>query len=89
VEELLREIRAFNPWPVSYTFLGDDNLRLWSARINVEVEPRSPGYVVAHDTDGVYISCGKGVLQLTELQFSGRNKCSATLDRSPGYPAGS
>ena len=77
VEELLREIRAFNPWPVSYTFLGDDNLRLWSARINAEVEPESPGYVVAHDTDGVYISCGKGVLQLTELQFAGRNKCSA------------
>jgi len=77
VEELLREIRAFNPWPVSYTFFGDDNLRLWSARINAEVEPESPGYVVAHDTDGVYISCGKGVLQLTELQFAGRNKCSA------------
>jgi methionyl-tRNA formyltransferase len=77
VEELLREIRAFNPWPVSYTFLGDDNLRLWSARINLDVEPQSPGYVVAHDTDGVYISCGKGVLQLTELQFAGRNKCSA------------
>ena len=77
VEELLREIRAFNPWPVSYTFLGDDNLRLWSARINADVEPGSPGYVVAHDTDGVYISCGKGVLQLIELQFAGRNKCSA------------
>ena len=77
VEELLREIRAFNPWPVSYTFLGDDNLRLWSARINADVEPGSPGYVVAHDTDGVYISCGKGVLQLTELQFAGRNKCGA------------
>ncbi len=77
VDELLREIRAFNPWPVSYTFLDDANLRLWSARINADVEPGSPGCVVAHDKDGVYISCGKGVLQLTELQFAGRNKCSA------------
>ena len=74
---LLREIRAFNPWPVSYTFIDNENLRLWSARISQQVEPGSPGYVVAHDTDGVYISCGQGVLQLTELQFSGRNKCSA------------
>ena len=77
VQELLREIRAFNPWPVSYTFLDGDSLRLWSARINTDVEPGLPGYVAAHDTDGVYISCGKGVLQLTELQFAGRNKCSA------------
>ncbi|MBT8434235.1 MAG: methionyl-tRNA formyltransferase [Gammaproteobacteria bacterium] len=77
VQTLLREIRAFNPWPVSYTFLDDDRLRLWSARINTDVEPGLPGHVAAHDTDGVYISCGKGVLQLTELQFAGRNKCSA------------
>lgn len=76
-QELLREIRAFNPWPVSYTFIDNENLRLWYARINLELEPGSPGYVVAHDADGVYISCGQGVLQLTELQFSGRNKCSA------------
>ena len=27
VADLLREIRAFNPWPVSYTFLDDDNVR--------------------------------------------------------------
>ncbi|MDH3632775.1 MAG: methionyl-tRNA formyltransferase [Gammaproteobacteria bacterium] len=76
-QELLREIRAFNPWPVSYTFLDNENLRLWSAGINADFEPGTPGYVVAHDADGIYISCGQGVLQLTELQFSGRNKCSA------------
>ena len=29
---LLREIRAFNPWPVSYTTLEGQNLRLWRAQ---------------------------------------------------------
>lgn len=76
-EVLLREIRAFNPWPVSYTFIEDDNLRLWSARVSSLIDPGLPGAVVAHDAEGVYVSCGEGILQVTELQFAGRNKCTA------------
>ena len=76
-EILLREIRAFNPWPVSYTIIEDDNLRLWSARVNSHKDPGLPGDVVAHDAEGVYVSCGEGILQVTELQFAGRNKCTA------------
>jgi len=76
-EVLLREIRAFNPWPVSYTFVDDDNLRLWSARINSDVDTSQPGLVIDHDAEGVYVSCGEGVLQVTELQYAGRKKCTA------------
>ena len=77
VVELLREIRAFNPWPVSHTSLDDDNVRVWSARAAGGVGKELPGVVVAHDNDGVFVSCADGVLQVTELQFSGRNRCSA------------
>jgi methionyl-tRNA formyltransferase len=76
-ETLQREIRAFNPWPVSYTFFDDDNLRLWSAKIAAGVADGLPGLVVDHDAGGVYVSCGDGVLQVTELQFAGRKKCTA------------
>ena len=74
---LVREIRAYNPWPVSHTSLEDKNLRLWSARFSTQVDPQSPGHVVAHDELGIHVSCGDGVLQVTELQFAGRNKCTA------------
>jgi methionyl-tRNA formyltransferase len=77
VAELLREIRAFNPWPVSYTCLDDDNVRIWSARAGTDIEKKLPGVVVAHDTRGVFVSGADGVLQVTELQFAGRNRCSA------------
>jgi methionyl-tRNA formyltransferase len=77
VAELSREIRAFNPWPVSYTFLHDDNLRLWSARVSTDVERKAPGMVVEHNSQGLFVSCADGVLQVTELQFAGRKKCSA------------
>ena len=76
-EQLLREIRAFNPWPVSYSYLEDDSIRLWHALATDAFAADTPGRVVAHDRDGVYISCAESVLQVTELQFSGRNRCSA------------
>ena len=77
VADLLREIRAFNPWPVSYTFLDDDNVSFWSAKVAADVAGKLPGMVVANDSHGVFVSGADGVLQVTELQFAGRNRCSA------------
>ncbi len=77
VAVLLREIRAFNPWPVSYSFIDGENVRLWSARPGFDFEAGIPGKVVMHDQQGVYVGCSDGVLQVTDLQFSGRNRCSA------------
>ncbi len=77
VAQLLREIRAYNPWPVSYSFLHGDSLRLWSACASDAYSAQQAGLVVAHKREGVYISCADGVLQVTELQFAGRKRCTA------------
>jgi len=77
LEILLREIRAFNPWPVSFTFLQQNSIRLWCARASRYRDPGSPGKVVAHDNEGGHVSCADGVLRVTELQFAGRKRCSA------------
>jgi methionyl-tRNA formyltransferase len=77
LQQLLREVRAFNPWPVSYSFIEDQNLRLWRAQAGRHDTVGQPGEVVLHDKTGVYVRCGDGVLQVTELQFAGRNRCDA------------
>lgn len=74
---LLREVRAFNPWPVSYTTIDDQNLRLWRAQDSRRDAIGEAGTVVDHDSHGVYVQCGDGVMQITELQFAGRNRCDA------------
>jgi methionyl-tRNA formyltransferase len=74
---LLREIRAYNPWPVSFSFLKQDSIRLWAAQACSNYPAQQAGRVVAHDREGVYVSCGDAVLQVTELQFAGRNRCTA------------
>jgi methionyl-tRNA formyltransferase len=77
LELLLREVRAYNPWPVSYTFLHQDSIRLWRARASHYANPGSPGKIVAHDKEGVHVGCADAVLQVTELQFAGRKRCNA------------
>ena len=49
----------------------------WKACTSDGFEALEPGRVVAHRPEGVYVSCGAGVLQITELQFAGRKRCSA------------
>lgn len=67
---LEREIRAFNPWPVSYLQLGTQQLKIWRA----VTEPGSgqPGQVLRVDKKGIAIQTSDGVLVITELQPAGK-----------------
>lgn len=75
--QLLREVRAFSPWPVSYSAIDGDNLRLWRAQAGARTAGGEAGVVLGHDNKAVYVQCGDGVMQITELQFAGRKRCSA------------
>ncbi len=67
---LEREIRAFNPWPMSYLQLGAQQLKIWRA----VTEPGSgePGQVMRVDKKGIAIQTSEGVLVITELQPAGK-----------------
>lgn len=66
-----RLIRAFNPWPGTYTDLGDQRIRIHEARALVTDSDAFPGTVVHRDRDGIDIACGKGTLRITRLQLPG------------------
>mgnify|MGYP003558273293 FL=1 len=69
---LARRIRAFNPWPVAYTTLAGQTLRLWQAYAeNASPVAQPPGTVLAADADGVRVQCATGVLRITRLQLEG------------------
>lgn len=74
---LHREIRAFNPWPVSFTRLHQQSVKIWSASYKPETVKGKPGQIVRHDRHGMEVCCGQGVLIIDELQFAGKKRTSA------------
>jgi len=66
-----RLVRAFNPWPGTYTDLGDQRIRIHEARALVTTSDGLPGTVVQRDREGIDIACGNGTLRITCLQLPG------------------
>jgi methionyl-tRNA formyltransferase len=62
---------------VSFSYLQQDSIRLWAACPSDAFDAAETGRVVMHDRSGVYVSCADAVIQVTELQFAGRKRCSA------------
>ena len=74
--QIERQVRAFNPWPVAFSQLGEDNLRIWQARAVPDSFPGQPGSL--HPVDGrLYVATGEGALELAQIQLPGRRPVSA------------
>lgn len=71
---LSRQIRAYNPWPVSFTTCQGQNVKIWSAKALDTESDALPGRIIQHDRQGVRVSCGQGILLITELQFAGKKR---------------
>jgi methionyl-tRNA formyltransferase len=77
--EIERQVRAFNPWPVAETVLDGEQLRIYLAR-SVEEEGGSanpPGTIIAVPGDSILVQCGRGTLELRQVQRPGRRPVSA------------
>ena len=74
---LSREIRAFVPWPVSFTRLDNGILRVWRAGVVDTESVKPPGQVIEHSKNGIFVGCGSGVLRIDELQFAGKKRTDA------------
>jgi methionyl-tRNA formyltransferase len=76
--QLDRKIRAFNPWPVAETRLAGEGLRLLRASVaDTHARDAAPGTVLGLAEDGLRVSCGEGVLAVSELQRAGKRPVSA------------
>jgi methionyl-tRNA formyltransferase len=80
-EEISRQVRAFNPWPMAETRFDDKQLRIWDAEpIDSPATSglgRPPGSVLTATREGVDVVCGTGVLRILTLQLAGRKPLPA------------
>jgi len=70
-DELARLVRAFNPWPGTFTDLGDQRIRFHLAEALNHDSDQHPGTVLKREREGVDIACGSGTLRVTRVQLPG------------------
>lgn len=76
--KLEREIRAFNPWPISHAQIDDQIIRIWQASPLPETTDKKPGEIIRLGQQGIDVATGNGVLRILQMQFPGKKILSVT-----------
>ncbi len=76
-EQIERNIRAFNPWPVAWMQLEAHNIKVWSAQVVPLEKPVTPGTIVNTDKAGITVATGRDALLITSLQIPGKKALPA------------
>jgi len=89
-ELLARQVRAFNPWPVAHGEIDGERVRVFRARaVSADAGDIPPGRLVTGrgHPDRIRIACGRGQLELLELQAPGRRRVRAAewLNAHPAW----
>jgi len=83
-EQIARQVRGCNPWPVAATLLQGEPLRIWeaqaepAAQAGTAAQAAAPaGTVIGLRSGRLRVACGSGVLAIAQLQAAGRRVVSA------------
>lgn len=74
---IAQKVRAYNSWPVAYTTLHGERLRVWFAKADTMKTDLSPGVLVSIDNEAIYVATGDGVLKILSVQMPGKKQMSA------------
>jgi len=75
--DIVRQIHAFNPWPVAFSYFQGQPLRIWQATLGQKTLKKPPGLVISVTKQGIEVAAGKGSLWITQLQPAGKKAMSA------------
>lgn len=77
-KQIERNIRAFNPWPVAWMQIEDQNVKVWAAKVVTLDKEVKPGTVVSTNKEGITIATGRDALCITSLQIPGKKALPAS-----------
>ncbi len=70
--ELDRLVRAFNPFPICFTHLQGQRVKIWQAQpAGTALLPEPPGTILRSSREGILVNCGQGQLMIQQLQLPG------------------
>ncbi|MFB2735950.1 methionyl-tRNA formyltransferase [Shewanella mangrovisoli] len=74
--QLWQEVRAFNPWPVSYFEHQGNTIKVWQTQVSTTSSNTAPGTIISASKKGIEVATGDGVLTLLNMQLPGKKPLS-------------
>lgn len=76
--QIFNQVRGLNSWPVAYTKLGEETVKIWSTKVSEEVSTEAPGTVIAIAKKFFTVATGEGqAIDILELQPAGKKAMPA------------
>jgi methionyl-tRNA formyltransferase len=78
-EEIYNQIRGLHPWPVAYTEVEGEVMKVWwGEKYSTDIKAE-PGTIISLEDDGIVVQTGNLIaIKITELQPSGKKRMSAS-----------
>ena len=71
-KQLWQEVRAFNPWPVSYFEHQGNTIKVWQTQVSEITSTAAPGTIISASKKGIDVATADGVLTLLSMQLPGK-----------------
>lgn len=63
------KVRAYNPWPVAYFYMGEEYIRVWQGEAIASQTSELPGTVLVANSEGIHIAAGQNtIFRIIKLQ---------------------
>jgi len=77
-EEIYNHVRGLHPWPVAYTTLNGEVLKVWWSEKVEGHQNLNPGEIIEVQNDGIVVATGnQTAIKITDLQPSGKKRMEA------------
>ncbi|WP_223700280.1 methionyl-tRNA formyltransferase [Sutcliffiella deserti] len=78
-EEIYNQIRGLHPWPVAYTNLEGQVMKVWWGEKVEKDSTASPGTIIGKEEDGFLVKTGNTIsIKITDLQLAGKKRMTGT-----------
>ncbi|MFC3122008.1 methionyl-tRNA formyltransferase [Agaribacter flavus] len=86
-QQLARNVRAFNPWPVAWFDYNGQAIKIWEAEpVSAKsFEKSACGEITEYSKDGLSIKCASGLLLIKQIQLPNKKR-QAIADLVNGKP---
>ncbi|MGD6775424.1 methionyl-tRNA formyltransferase [Sutcliffiella horikoshii] len=78
-EQIYNHVRGLHPWPVAYTTMEGQVMKVWWGEKTQTAKEAVPGTIIGFEGDGFIVKTGNSIgIKITDLQLAGKKRMTGT-----------